>query len=241
MVDVLNNTNNDEVMSKILQKKMNCPICKTEFIAPRVRTPKIRLHSTDDDLRPYYEGIDTVAYEVITCTVCGYSAIAKTFENINDLNRVAVEKYLLENYKKREWPLIVDTQTAIEKFLLALQCLESRKGNVGEKAYIYLKLSWLFRVHTRENALESELFCQKKFIESAEKTFAELRFPVLDFEESVFLYLIGEISRRVGDYERANKYIGKVLIDRNTSEKLKERAMDCKDAIRKEKPSEATN
>ncbi len=236
MSEILNNTDGVDVSSKILQKQMVCPVCYDQFIAPRVRTPKIRLHSTDDDLRPYYEGIDVVAYEVITCPKCGYSAIAKTFDSITDAKRGAVESFLLENYKRREWPIIMDTQTAIEKFLLALQCLEPRNANVGEKAYIYLKMSWLFRVHTRENAHESELFCQKKFVEFAEQTFAEVRFPILDFEENVFLYLIGEVCRRIGDYERAYKYIGKVLLDRNTPDKLRERAIDCKEAIRKERP-----
>ncbi len=236
MTEVLNN-NSVEIEGKILDKKMTCPVCYGEFTTPRARMSKIRLHSTDIDLRPYYEGIDVVAYEPVTCPDCGYSAIFKTFEDITENKRVALKEFLDANYKKREWPKIVDTQTAIEKYLLALQCCEPKKSNIGERAYIYLKLSWLFRVHTTsEKHAENELFCQKKFVEAAEQTFAEVRFPILDFEESVFLYLIGEVCRRVGDYKRAYKYIGKVLLDRSVSPKLKERAIDVKELIREERP-----
>lgn len=222
---------------KLLDKKMNCPICEYEFTTLRVRMPKIRLFNTDTDLRPYYEGIDVVAYEPVTCPSCGYSSIYKTFYDVTEATKENIREYLKENYKKREWPELVDTQVAIEKFLLALQCLQPKRANVGEQAYIYLKLSWLFRVHTNNDKREAnELFCQKKFVESAEQTFAEVRFPILDWDESVFLYLIGEVCRRIGDYERAYKYIGKIIVDRNVSEKLRERARDVKEMIKEERP-----
>lgn len=232
-----NEVKNRKSVEKVIQKGTRCPICNNDFKTPRARMPKIRLHSIDDDLRPYYEGIDVVAYEVVTCPECGYSSIFKTFEDVTENTKGEIKSFLEDNYKKREWPEYVDTQTAIEKFLFALQCLAPKKANIGEYAYIYLKLSWLFRVHTtNEKHADNELFCQKKFVECAEQTFAEVRFPVLDFDENVFLYLIGEVCRRIGDYERAYKYIGKVLTSSDCEPKLKERAKDVKEMIRKERP-----
>ncbi len=236
MIDIMNNTDIEDISKKILEKKMSCPICHEQFVTPRARMPKIRLHEIDTDLRPYYEGIDVVAYEVVTCPNCGYSAIFKTFDNITEARRQEIADFMKDKYQKKEWPKIVDTQTAIEKFLLALQCLTPKHSNIGEHAYIYLKMAWLFRVHTREDAKEKEQFCLQKFVECAEQTFAEVRFPILDFEESVFLYLIGEECRRIGDYERAYKYVGKVLLDKNSSDKLRERAKDVRDLIRDERP-----
>ncbi len=236
MIDIMNNNDIEDVSKKILEKKMVCPICGEEFITPRARMPKIRLHEVDTGLRPYYEGIDVVAYEAVTCPSCGYSAIFKTFEDVTEARRQEIAEFMKGKYTKREWPKVVDTQTAIEKYLLALQCLTPKHANIGEHAYVYLKMAWLFRVHTREDAKEKEAFCLQKFVECAEQTFAEVRFPVLDFEETVFLYLIGESCRRIGDFERAYKYIGKVLTDRNTSPKLKERAKDVRDLIRDERP-----
>ncbi len=233
----MHNANESEVASKLLQKKMDCPICQYEFITPRARMTKVRLFNTDTDLRPYYEGIDVVAYEPVTCPNCGYSSIFKTFYDVTDGTRDAIRAHLEKNYTKRDWPNLVDTQTAIEKFLLALQCLEPKKASIGEQAYIYLKLSWLFRVHNKvDSSKKNELFCQKKFVDTAEQTFAEVKFPVLDWEEPVFLFLIGEVCRRVGDYERAYKYIGKILLDRSVSDKIRERARDVKEMIIAERP-----
>ncbi len=233
----MSSVNDVDVSSKILHKKMDCPICKNQFTTPRVRMTKVRLFGTDTDLRPYYEGIDVVAYEPVICPECGYSSIFKTFNDITDATRDDVRSYLEKNYVKKEWSSEVDTQMAIEKFLLALQCLEPKRASIGEQAYIYLKLSWLFRVHTTtDHFKEKEEFCQQKFVETAEQTFAEVKFPVLDWEEPVFLFLIGEVCRRIGDYERAYKYIGKILLDRNISMKIRNRAKDVKEMIMEERP-----
>lgn len=227
---------------KILQKGFNCPVCFEDFTSPRARMSKIRLYNTDHDLRPYYEGLDVVCYEIITCPHCGYSAIEKTFMNVTDAVRDNILEVMSKTYKKREWPHVLDVQTAIERFVLALICASPKKAKSSEYAYLYLKLSWLYRVHEgNEKREENEIFCQKKFVELAEQTFADEHFPVLGFEESIFLYLIGEVSRRLKDYERATKYIGRVLLDKNATDKLRERAYDVKELILQERREIAKN
>ncbi len=237
MSDKILNVDLESIDYKILDKKMDCPICEASFTTPRVRMSKVRLYSTDTDLRPYYEGIDVVAYEVAVCPECGYSSLFKTFYDVTENTKDKIKEQLEKTYVKKEYSKIIDTKAGIERFISSLQLLEAKKATIVEYAYIYLKMSWLFRVHTEEpKCKEHERFCQNKFVEAAEQTFAEVRFPALDFEESVFLYLIAELCRRIGDYERAYKYVGKVLVDRSIDPKLRERAMDIKDMIRTERP-----
>lgn len=221
--------------AKVLQKSFSCPVCYQEFKSPRVRMTKTRLYQTDTDLRPYYEGIDVVCYEIITCTHCGYSAIEKTFDNVTPATRENILNELKKHYVQKEFPEYIDVQTAIERYVLALISAMPKKAKKSEFAYLYLKLSWLYRVQGNEGSPALEKRCQVKFIELAELTFFEEVFPVLGFEEEVFLYLIAEVSRRIKDYEKANKYIGKVLLNRNISDQLRVRAEDVKELIYKER------
>lgn len=221
-----------ETDNKVIDRKFNCPVCFEDFTSPRARMTKIRLYGTDEDLRPYYEGLDVVCYEIICCPHCGYSAIEKTFMNVTDGTREAIRTFCKEKNMAKQWPHYLDTNNAIERFVFAILCATPKKAKTSELSYLYLKLSWLYRVNEGNPKREdNEIFCQKKFVELGEKTFAEENFPVLDIDYTTYLYLIAEVSRRLKDFHKAYKYIGKVILDKNTTPKLKQRAIDVKELI----------
>ena len=51
---------------------MVCPVCGKTFKAKIVKSAKARQIAMDDDLRPKFEGVDTLKYDVLLCTKCGY-------------------------------------------------------------------------------------------------------------------------------------------------------------------------
>mgnify|MGYP003761606911 CR=1 FL=1 len=50
--------------------------------------------------------------------------------------------------------------------------------------------------------------------------------------EHTLTYLIGDLFRRTGDTENALKWLSEVLISRNATPRLKDKARDVKDAIK---------
>lgn len=63
----------------LFDKTYECPICNLTFKTKCVRAGKVRLESKDTDLRPIYNHIDPIKYDVITCEKCGYSALGRYF------------------------------------------------------------------------------------------------------------------------------------------------------------------
>ncbi len=218
--------------------KYTCPICEKEFTSPRPRSTKLKLINTDQDLRPYHIGVDTVLYETVVCSHCGYASINKTFnvvksdciENIlNYLKSVNFQHLCNDNY---------NIDTAIDRYFLAIKILELKKAKASEYSYLYLRLSWLYRVlENNPNATKNEYLALKKALEYGEIAYNEESMPFLDIDSNVFVYLLAEMSRRVGQYDKAYKYISSVLLDKNISPRLRNRAEDTKELIKKAKAS----
>ena len=65
------NGNKEVVLPKeedfLLDKGMQCPICDNIFKTRSVKNGRIRRLESDRDLRPRYEYIDTVKYDVSSC------------------------------------------------------------------------------------------------------------------------------------------------------------------------------
>ncbi len=213
--------------------KYECPICEQECMSPRTRSTKLKLINTDQDLRPYHVGVDTVFYEVIVCSHCGYASIAKTFNNVKDDAIDNIKSYLNNiNYSElcaNDFNIV----TAIKRFFLAIKLLSLKNSKNSEYSYIYLRLAWLYRVFEEEpDSLKNEYLATKKALEYGEKAYLEEDMPFLDIDSSVFVYLLAEMSRRVGQYDKAFNYVSTVLLNRDISPRLRSRAEDTKELIK---------
>lgn len=217
----------------LMQKDYDCPICNARFKAPRPRTAKLNLIGTDNDFRPYYEGIDTVCYEIVACTGCGYVAIAKLFDIIDSLSverikfnmsRLTIRKLNLEE---------VTTEQAIDRYLTAIELLEFKTHQDSEAYFLYSRLAWLYRADDNPESLENEYLCMKKAFEFLENAYRNEPMPFLDIDQSTVVFLLGETARRIGEYEKANRYIGMSILDPKASDEIRAKAKETKKLIGK--------
>lgn len=63
----------------LFDKSFTCPLCDREFKARTVKIGKAKLAGSDLDLRPRYEQIDLLKYDVIMCPSCGYASLSRFF------------------------------------------------------------------------------------------------------------------------------------------------------------------
>ena len=83
----------------ILDKTFRCPVCDSNFSSKVMKTGKAKLLGTDADLRPKYEGIDTVKYDVQLCPHCGYAALSRFFLNITAAQGKLVKEKISSSVK----------------------------------------------------------------------------------------------------------------------------------------------
>lgn len=219
---------------KLMQKEYNCPICKARFKAPRPRMAKLNLIGVDNDFRPYYEGVDIVCYDVIVCSSCGYTAMEGSVTNFDPLYVERMKRGIDKVSPQRVFLTQVLLEDAIERYLYALSLLEYKKTSFSEYYFLFLRLAWAYRSINSEEAIENEYLATKKALENLENAYKNSEMPIYGMDESTTIFMLAELSRRVGEYEKANLYIGKSILDPKSNDELRTRAKDTKVLIQRD-------
>lgn len=221
----------NEVSSEnfLYDKSYICPVCGNNFKAKAVKVGKTRLVSKDTDLMPRYENINPLFYDVIICPRCGYSAMIKYFDKIRDEQALLIKSKITPRFKARIYPDTYDIDIAIERYKLALLNAVVKNAKSSEKAYICLKTAWLYRI--KESSDEEQKFIEQALI-GFKEAYEKEAFPVCGMDRFTLMYLIGELSRRLGNDHEALLWFGKVIVSPNINPRLKELARDQKDLIK---------
>ncbi|MDL2248799.1 DUF2225 domain-containing protein, partial [Tyzzerella sp. OttesenSCG-928-J15] len=104
------------------------------------------------------------------------------------------------------------------------------------KGFIRLQLSWLYREKGDE---DNESAFRDGAIKNFTHAYENERFPMAGFDSPTLTYLLGDLYRRSGKYDDALKFISQVVVMRDIPARLKERAVDVKDLIAKERGQES--
>ena len=133
---------------------------------------------------------------------------------------------------------------AIERHKLALVNAIVKKGRASEKAYICLKMAWLYRGKAENLDAESpnyeeelnscqteEQECLKNAFEGFQQGMASEAFPMCGMDETTVDYLVAVLALRNDKLEIASKLISNIILSRTANKRMKEKAHDLKDEI----------
>lgn len=213
----------------LFDKSYTCPVCGHTFKERTIKKGKSRPVSSDSDLKPYYEPIDPMYYDIVLCPSCGYAALTSSFGKLGYTQSKWIREEITPKFKYREYPEVYDADTAIERYKLALLNTIAKKAKDGEKAYICMKIAWLYR---DKQDPEKELIFIEHAYTGFKHAYANESFPICGIDENTMTYLIGEFARKLGYLEEAIRWIGTVILAKNVNQRLKDRAIDLKEQIR---------
>jgi len=78
---------------------------------------------------------------------------------------------------------------------------------------------------------EEEEFIQKAY-EGFNEAILKEAFPMCGMDESTVSLLIADLARRTHKYEEASRWLSKILVSRNSNERINEKAREIKDLMR---------
>ncbi|MDE7232696.1 MAG: DUF2225 domain-containing protein, partial [Lachnospiraceae bacterium] len=105
----------------LFDKSFNCPLCDREFKARTVKIGKAKLAGSDLDLRPKYEQIDLLKYDVIMCPSCGYASLSRFFKYLTSPQAKNIQKAISANFKpQKETAETYTYEEALERYKMAL-------------------------------------------------------------------------------------------------------------------------
>lgn len=229
----------------LFDKTYKCPVCGDEAYGKVMKSGKAKLLGTDQDLRPRYDGIDIVKYDVVLCPNCGYTALARFFPNLTSTqakmiteqisSKVKIPKHTNETYTYEE---------AIDRYQLALANAVVKRAKASEKAYICLKSAWLMRGYAEyqkeqkiatDEAIAELRSKEEEYILNAYNGFVEARqsegFPMCGMDEVTVDYLLAVLSFHLKKYDVASKMVGTILTNTKANNRMKDKARDLKDEI----------
>lgn len=229
----------------IYDKTYKCPVCDEVAYGKIMKSGKAKLLGTDQDLRPRYEGIDIVKYDVVLCPNCGYAALTRFFPSLTSAQAKLIKEKISSTVKIPEYKNENFTyEEAINRYQLALANAVVKRAKPSEKAYICLKSAWLLRGYAEyqkeqkianDEALAELATKEEEYILNAYNGFVEARqsegFPMCGMDESTIDYLLAVLAVRLKKYDVASKMIGTILTSNNANNRMKDKARDLKEQI----------
>ena len=231
----------------LFDKSFTCPICDREFKARTVKIGKAKLGGSDLDLRPRYEQIDLLKYDIIMCPNCGYAALSRFFKFLTSPQAKNIQKAISSTFTpQQETKETYTYDEALERYKLTLANAIVKQARSSEKAYICLKTAWLLRGkaehldNTQPDYEEQKKACQEEedeFLKSALEGFLAARqtesFPMCGMDEPTVDYLIAVTAMRFEQYDLTSRLITGILTSTGANPRMKDKARDVKEMLMK--------
>jgi len=231
----------------LFDKSYTCPLCDREFKARTVKIGKARLAGSDLDLRPRYEQIDLLKYDVIMCPSCGYTSLSRFFKYLTSPQAKNIQKTISATFKpQKETAEVYTYDEALERYKLALANAIVKQTKASEKAYICLKTAWLLRGKAEHldpaqpDYEEQKKKCQEQedeFLRNALEGFLAARqtesFPMCGMDEPTVDYVISVTAMRFEQYDVASRLISNLVVSKTANPRMKDKARDVKEMLMK--------
>ena len=229
----------------LFDKSIKCAVCDTEFKARTVKVGKVKLAGTDIDLRPKYEQVDLLKYDVVMCPHCGYTALSRFFKFVTANQSKNIKEKISSSFKAQENANeIITYDEALERYKLALVNAIVKQAKPSEKAYICLKSAWLLRGKAEHlDTSDPEYDNQKKAIDEEENNFLNNAlegfisarqtesFPMCGMDETTVDYLIAVTAMRFEKYDLSNRLISGILTSPTANPRMKDKARTIKEML----------
>ncbi len=228
----------------VYDKQCKCPVCDKISPSKIMKTGKAKLIGMDDDLRPRYEGIDSIKYDVYVCTYCGYAALSKFYSGLLSSQAKFIKENIMGKVRMQDYgPEVYTYPQAIERYKLALACAVVKRAKASEKAYICLKSGWLLRGYAEElekkpnskiniNEIRAE---EEEYLLNAYNGFTEARmseaFPMCGMDETTIDFLLAELAFHLKKFDVASKLVADILTSSSAPVRIKDKARDLKEKI----------
>lgn len=202
------------------EKKMKCLYCSSPFITRRVRSRFSVPYKIDSDFCPHYrEGnYNPHFYFVNVCPECGFAFSEEFSEQFPLGTKDAIQLRITKKWKKRDFGQIRDFKQAAEAYMLSILAGSLKKEKNSVMAGLSLRLAWLYR---EEDIVDQEERFLALALKGYEESFLYSDFTGTSMSELKVLFMVGELSRRLGQHDKAVMYFSKIIQHKEANEEPK--------------------
>ncbi|MBR5800924.1 MAG: DUF2225 domain-containing protein [Lachnospiraceae bacterium] len=229
----------------LFDKTYECPVCYQSMKERTLKTGKAKLARTELNLRPVYEEIEPLKYDVIVCPHCGYASLSRFFGYMAPTQVKAVKENISATFRRNiVWKETYSYEDAIERYQLCLVNAIVKKAKASEKAYICLKAGWLAQAMQENMPVDDPDYAsrqkeakvlEREFMKNALEGFIGARQsesgPICGMDQNTVDYLIAVLAMEFGKYEVSGKLVSNIIVSPSSNERMKDRAREVKEIL----------
>ncbi len=189
-----------------------CPVCQNKFTVTRVRSSACFVVARDTDFYVKYRDINPLLYSIWVCPNCQYANSDRDFNEPlrpAELERLKKGLALLRS-EEPDFSGERTPQVGLRSLELAIRTAQIRQAPAIVQAGLFLRAAWICR---ELGKTETEM----KYIEQAKNLYQqsfekEWGRQTAKMSDCRIMYLIGELNRRLGNYEEAVKWFSRTAV-----------------------------
>ena len=191
----------------LYQVEKTCPICEKKFKLTKTRGQAVSV-STDTDFCTRFADLNPYYYTIWVCPHCGFAAHEERFFTWLEGARLKLKEFLegrkvnLDLSGSRTW------EQAVTSYKLAIFYAGMVSLPASHIASLELRLAWLYR---EKEMVDEEMEMMKRAVKDYEAAFMREQTPIGNLTEITLTYLIGELNRRLGNYDESLSYLSRVV------------------------------
>lgn len=213
----------------LYEKSYVCSVCDNAFKSKTLRKGKAIFVKNDIDLKSYFEPIQPDYYDVVICNKCGYSALTSRFNKVTQSQADLILENISKRFVPKNYPELYTIDIAIERYKLALLNCITMKSKDGEKAYICLKIAWLYR--EKKDTKNEQAFLKSAF-KGFTTAFVKENFPICGMYENTVIYIIAALAYELGLKEHSKKFLSSLVVRKGISSQLKLKMEELRELLR---------
>ncbi|MFD0942979.1 DUF2225 domain-containing protein [Savagea faecisuis] len=200
----------------IYPKSIKCLYCKHPFKTSRVRSRFVRVASHDTDFKPNYKNVEAnpLYYNVAVCPSCGFAFTEDFLPYFAPHAEQKIEKIIRANWNERDLTGERTIEDAIETYKLALLSSKLKEEKALPTAGLALRLAWLYRELGDE---ENEIRFLTASRDAYKEAFTAGDHAGTTMSETRVVYLIAELSWRIGDKDEAIRNFSYIISNQKNS------------------------
>ena len=197
-------------LSPFYEKKVECICCNKTFPTTKIRSKLVKVESTDTDFCPTYSeaSVSALYYNVFVCEHCGFSFT----EDFSKYFGPGIKEQILEQistkWVQRSYHHERSLSEALEAYKLAFVCGSIKKEKFVTLAGLALRIAWIYRKLQNVNQ-------EQRFLKMARDqyfdSYSTEDYASTQMSDTRVIYMVAELSRRIGDLEMATRYYSKII------------------------------
>lgn len=197
------------------EKTITCIYCKEDFPTAKLRSKFVRVKKHESDFQPVYVNPDVngIYYNVFVCEHCGFSFTEDFSRYFVPGTKQVIQSQIVERFVRRSYNGERTVFQALEAYKLALVCGNLKKEKNVVLAGLAMRIAWLYRSLSNEGQEQRFMKMARDYYIASYTTGDYSSTQMSEFRVS---YMIGELSRRIGDIEEATRSFSHILEQQST-------------------------